>query len=189
MNYLRNPYEQDSLSFRSYALFILFCIFLGLCVYFFAIQTHSQTDPQPLTSASPTSDHACLPLTCHIIRPTPSAASRSRITLPPRPLRVPSISRPPVAIAEAGLPIALQKIRTCESGDLHSLNSYNYRMQDPTSTASGAFGFLRSTWDNWGGYSQAKYAPPSVQNAKAIATYHLVGTRPWSASQPCWSQL
>jgi hypothetical protein len=39
--------------------------------------------------------------------------------------------------------------------------------QNPTSTASGKWQFLRSTWAGFGGYSEAWMAPESVQDAKA----------------------
>src|SRR5262245_10900070 len=57
---------------------------------------------------------------------------------------------------------ALATIRAIESGG-------NYRAQNPTSSASGAYQFLDSTWNRYGGYSRAKDAPPNVQDEKAAA--------------------
>ncbi|WP_040492719.1 M23 family metallopeptidase [Ilumatobacter nonamiensis] len=54
----------------------------------------------------------------------------------------------------------LRTIRTLESGD-------DYRAEAAGSTASGAYQFIDSTWDGYGGYQRASSAPPEVQDAKA----------------------
>ena len=74
----------------------------------------------------------------------------------------------------------LERIKKCESGG-------NYQAQNKSSTASGAYQFLDSTWNNYGGYAKARLAPPSVQDRKAVETYNRSGTRPWNASKSCWS--
>lgn len=54
--------------------------------------------------------------------------------------------------------------------------------QNPTSTASGKWQFLDSTWAGYGGYSRAMYAPESVQDAKAAALWAGgAGCSHWSA--------
>jgi hypothetical protein len=62
----------------------------------------------------------------------------------------------------------LSTIRSMESGG-------DYTVSVTTSTASGAYGFLDSSWGGYGGYRRAKDAPPSVQDAKAaeLAAYIL----------------
>ncbi|GAB3581281.1 transglycosylase family protein [Calidifontibacter terrae] len=85
----------------------------------------------------------------------------------------------------ATLPTVLTKIRYCESGN-------NYSAQNPSSTASGAYQFLDSTWRGLSasaGYSHAKDAPQSVQDAAALELYNSSGTAPWAASQSCWGSL
>ncbi len=54
----------------------------------------------------------------------------------------------------------LATIRTMESGG-------DYSVSVTTSTASGAYGFLDSSWGGYGGFVRAKDAPPAVQDAKA----------------------
>ena len=86
------------------------------------------------------------------------------------------------------LPPILVAIRSCESGGgIHG--RYNYHAENPSSTASGAFQFLDSTWNNHRGYTRAKYAPRRVQDRKALLTYKANGTTPRASSSPCWSNL
>jgi Transglycosylase-like domain len=54
--------------------------------------------------------------------------------------------------------------------------------QNPTSTASGKWQFLDSTWNNYGGYSSASDAPENVQDAKAAEVWAGgAGCSHWSA--------
>jgi hypothetical protein len=62
----------------------------------------------------------------------------------------------------AELAVILATIRTLESGG-------DYTAAAGSSTASGAYQFLDSTWAGYGGYRRAMDAPPAVQDAKAAA--------------------
>jgi hypothetical protein len=55
----------------------------------------------------------------------------------------------------------LATIRQMESGG-------DYTAQARGSTASGAYQFIDSTWNGYGGYRRAADAPPPVQDAKAV---------------------
>jgi hypothetical protein len=118
------------------------------------------------------------------------------ITPPPAPpvvVQTPAPTPDPVVVAATPTPQAavsfggnsgiaiLEKIKQCESGG-------NYQAQNRSSTASGAYQFLDSTWAGYGGYSKARLAPASVQDQKARDTYARSGTRPWAASQACWGR-
>jgi hypothetical protein len=65
-----------------------------------------------------------------------------------------------VAPITAEMGAILATIRSMESGG-------DYTVTITTSTASGAYGFLDSSWGGYGGYARAKDAPPEVQDAKA----------------------
>jgi murein DD-endopeptidase MepM/ murein hydrolase activator NlpD len=74
---------------------------------------------------------------------------------PPPPLALPCHT------AAGAIEPILETIRTLES-------SGNYRAEAGGSTASGAYQFLDSTWNGYGGYTHAADAPPASQDAKAI---------------------
>jgi len=71
------------------------------------------------------------------------------------------------------------RIVCCESGG-------SYTAQSPTSTASGKYQFLDTTWNNYKGYSKARYAPPKIQDEYFEKHFKENGTRPWLASSHCW---
>jgi Transglycosylase SLT domain len=78
----------------------------------------------------------------------------------------------------ADLPLRIAK---CESG-------YNQFSKNRSSTASGVFQYLNSTWRN----TQAGKEGVSVFDAEAnikMAISHIAthGTSPWNASRGCWS--
>ena len=83
-------------------------------------------------------------------------------------------------LSEESLPAILKTIRQCES-------SGRVDAQNPRSTASGLYGYIDSTWANYGGYARAKLAPTYIQNQKALETFNSQGTTPWLASSKCWS--
>lgn len=83
-------------------------------------------------------------------------------------------------VAEAGPPGGWGPIISCESGGRASATN-------GSSTASGLFQFLDSTWQSVGGSGRAKDAPVSEQYARAERLYAQQGTSPWNASKSCWA--
>jgi murein DD-endopeptidase MepM/ murein hydrolase activator NlpD len=63
--------------------------------------------------------------------------------------------------AEASLDAILATIRRLESGG-------DYTARASGSSASGAYQFLDSSWNSYGGFARAYLAPPQVQDAKAV---------------------
>jgi hypothetical protein len=107
-------------------------------------------------------------------RPRPQVASRSRAVVRHS------------AAGVGALPLILLRIRGCESGSgPHSPG--DYRAENPTSTASGAFQVLDGTWDGFAGYRHAADAPRGVQDARALQLYRDRGTQPWNATRGCWA--
>jgi hypothetical protein len=86
-----------------------------------------------------------------------------------------------------GIPVPpiLLKIRWCESRD-------DYQAANPTSSARGAYQYLRGSWE-WYGYAErygvpsADLATPAEQDAAAVDTWQRSGTTPWNASKGCWN--
>lgn len=64
----------------------------------------------------------------------------------------------------------------------------NYQAQNPTSTASGAYQYLRSTWltmsarAGHAGYPTARSAPPWVQDAVAVYTVNAGWRSAWNGT-------
>lgn len=88
-----------------------------------------------------------------------------------------------------GIPALLRRIGGCESvgrpdGELV------WTAQNRRSSASGAFQYLRTTWNNFKGYAAAKFAPASVQIERAVSDFYLWQKRggggPWAQSRHCW---
>lgn len=67
------------------------------------------------------------------------------------------------ATVPSSMAAVLATIRELESGG-------DYQARASGSSASGAYQFLDSTWDSYGGYPSAWLAPPEVQGAKATAS-------------------
>ncbi len=86
------------------------------------------------------------------------------------------------ASAAPGNPGVLARIKACES-------SGSYTAQNPSSSASGAYQFLTSTWRALpasAGYPTAASAPAAVQDRAARQLFAQQGTSPWLASAACW---
>jgi hypothetical protein len=62
-------------------------------------------------------------------------------------------------ITDKEIPLFGQLIRNTES---HG----NYQAKNPNTTASGAYQYVNGTWNNYGGYPEARLAPRQVQDAK-----------------------
>jgi hypothetical protein len=64
----------------------------------------------------------------------------------------------------------------------------NYQAKNPTSTASGAYQFLDSTWRTMSaraghsGWGSARYAPPWVQDAVAVFTVNSGWRSAWNGT-------
>lgn len=124
----------------------------------------TSTTAAPTTTAPPTT-----------VAPEPRASrSRESVNTSPRPVNT---TTPNYAASDVdGI---LAAIKRCESGG-------NYSAQNRTSSASGAYQFLDSTWAGRGGFESAKDAPPEMQDQAARELYAASGTRPWNASKGCW---
>ena len=111
-----------------------------------------------------------------------------------RPVPVKVVTRRPARVVRAsGVSFTDQemRVRSCESGANGSAtkgraHDFNYKAENPSSTASGAWQFIDGTWGGFMGYSHAASAPRSVQDLKARQYIDANGLTPWTASRPCW---
>jgi hypothetical protein len=103
------------------------------------------------------------------------------------------------------VPRVLVAIGSCESGN-GRYGAFSYSAKNPSSTASGRYQFLNSTWryvsrsyastwqaHGWESLRQEalavgsmRAARPEVQDAAGIVLLEREGTRPWNASRGCW---
>ena len=119
-------------------------------------------------------------------RPTPKPIPKPKpvvVVVQPKPVYHPYVAPKPVYVApsvSAGPGGAAACIRKWESGN-------NYQAQNPSSTASGAYQFLDSTWQGVTGLSgRAMNYSPSIQDA---AFYKLwangAGRSQWTTGYHC----
>jgi murein DD-endopeptidase MepM/ murein hydrolase activator NlpD len=97
-----------------------------------------------------------------------SAALSALLALTLFPVLLAGGDSPPITCGVTAGPVEpiLVTIRTVES-------SGNYQARAQGSSASGAYQFLDTTWNGYGGYTHAADAPPTTQDAKA--TEHVNG--------------
>lgn len=96
------------------------------------------------------------------------------------------------AVAQQRQAVQLHPFLTCVRHHESDRGAYpytnGYGAQNPSSTASGAYQFLDSTWRNvsaragHAGYSRAAHAPPEVQDAVALWFYDHGGRSAWNGS-------
>jgi len=113
--------------------------------------TTTAPPPPPPTTAKP--------------KPVPTTARPVPVTQAPEPQEPQEVPEPQEAPTSYGSGACGGDLPPCyvmmrESGG-------NITAQNPSSTASGKWQFLDSTWQGYGGYAKARYAPESVQDAKA----------------------
>lgn len=132
-------------------------------------------------------------------RTTVPRASRSASTAPQRPRVAPRARTAPTPAYTGevdGIPALLRRIGGCESSGRPD-GPLVWNAQNRTSSASGAFQILTSTWRGWAtaygsdvgapNYPRAKDAPASVQTTVAVRAFNRQGSGPWAASRSCWA--
>lgn len=144
-----------------------------------------------------------VPATTTTVAPPPTTTTTTaRVVLaaPPRPPRASRAAtaprQAPVYAEIDGMPGLLRRIGGCESSGAGPTGAINWTAQNRTSSASGGFQILDSTWAGWvkayapdlvGKYAKARLAPPEDQLRVARAAFERQGTGPWKASRGCWA--
>lgn len=86
-------------------------------------------------------------------------------------------------------------VRACESGKRTSnntpvLGTYDYKAENDTSTASGGWQYLDTTWGGTEGFGRALNAPPRVQDQRALRDFGRSSNSAsptWDESKDCWN--
>jgi transglycosylase-like protein len=110
----------------------------------------------------------------------PAAAARSKPA--PRPAAKP---RPSSATTTKEWAALSARIRGCESGSGPN-SAGDYKAENPSTSASGAYQIVDSTWAGRYGVEHASDATPEQQDAAAYDLYQRRGTADWAASASCW---
>jgi muramidase (phage lysozyme) len=90
-------------------------------------------------------------------------------------------------------------IAACESGTRNPdgtaiIGTHDWTARNPYSSASGAFQFINSTWQDVStrlnvNTKEAALAPPHVQIAAFRDLHRRKGLTPWNASRSCWQPM
>jgi len=90
-------------------------------------------------------------------------------------------------------------IAACESGTRKPdgtavIGTHDWTARNPHSSASGAFQFINSTWQDVAtrlnaNTKEAALAPPHVQVAAFRDLHRRKGLTPWNASRSCWQPM
>lgn len=144
-------------------------------------------EPVPSTSTTRQVDPEELDEFYAAVLATTTTSSTSTTAPPPPPTTAPPtlppttaapVTQPPATTAPAPAPVpapaptATYGSGAC-GGDLPPCyvmmreSGGSITAQNPTSTASGKWQFLDSTWQGYGGYAKASYAPEHIQDEKA----------------------
>jgi hypothetical protein len=130
---------------------------------------HGSSAPTPVLAVAEAAETASAPS-----HAASHATSRSHARTRTRPR-----ARPAPRPAPKGWAYWAPRIRQCES-------SGDYRAHSPTSSASGAYQILDSTWQGRFGVRHAGDASAQQQDEAASSLYKTYGTSIWAASRPCW---
>jgi hypothetical protein len=114
------------------------------------------------------------------VHPVPPAVSRSATPARPQPKAHPKQAPP-----ARGWAFWSARIRGCESRGRPDAPP-DYKAKNPTSSASGAYQILDTTWSGRYGVRHASDATPEQQEVAAAELYSRHGTADWAASAACW---
>lgn len=87
---------------------------------------------------------------------------------------VPTTTAPPPPPPTTAVPAPSTQASVSDSEFLACVRAHEsdtaggYSAQNPTSSASGAYQIIDSTWGNYKGYAHAKDAPPAIQDERAL---------------------
>jgi hypothetical protein len=132
------------------------------------------TSGQPLAMAAAVGPVAAVDLPA----PDPTHAQVSRTASRPRP-------RHTRTTAPRGWDFWASRIRGCESHGRPDAPA-DYQAENPSTTASGAYQILDTTWGGRFGVSHAADASPAEQEVVAAELYGRHGLSDWLSSAACW---
>lgn len=142
------------------------------------------TPPAPRRAAAPPTIRDCGTYArMHLLVTGSRTAARAAGRACRRALRRWQLAQP---LPDSAIPPTLRRIRGCESlGDPNA--APDYTAQNQTTTASGAYQYLDTTWGRHLGYTKARLAPPGVQDRRALRDFNAgAADQLWASSKGCW---
>lgn len=104
--------------------------------------------------------------------------------------------------ASSGRPVGINDVQRYLAGLRRAESGGNYASRSRYSSASGAYQYIKSTWNNYGGYAEAWQAPPAVQDRRAmedalalfrrygnweqVAAHHIYPA--WASNRAMWNR-
>ena len=131
-----------------------------------AAPTTATTTTEPAPPPPPTSNPA-VPTTA--VTTVPPTTAPEPTTTPPPPPPPPSSSTATVAPAPQNVIAYPSQIANILATIRYVESRGNYTAAPNKGRASGAYQFITSTWNNYGGYRDAYLAPPEIQDERAAA--------------------
>lgn len=124
------------------------------------------------------------------------------LSIPGEVYQTPQRTQQYAAPTSSGRPVGINDVQRYLAGLRRAESGGNYASRSRYSSASGAYQYIKSTWNNYGGYAEAWQAPPAVQDRRAmedalalfrrygnweqVAAHHIYPA--WASNRAMWNR-